>query len=135
MRKAEEQNRKLHRKLRDQYMSFMLPNNDADLSAGKLEGSRLFARADFTLLSDDALRKIHHDASRENAYQEYPLLSRPRRSSIDCLMSCDRDGGAIRPADRLKPAFKRQITSNMRNVDKLQNEVQDLRLNNAYLEK
>lgn len=37
--------------------------------------------------------------------------------------------------DLVKPALKRQIASNMRNVDKLQNEVQDLRLNNAYLEK
>ena len=61
------------------------------------------------------------------------MLARPRRSSIDCLMP----GQArfLGEPDHVKPALKRQIASNMRNVDKLQNVVHDLRLNNAYLEK
>lgn len=63
------------------------------------------------------------------------MLARPRRSSIDCLMPSNSNVGPMGEPDRVKPALKRQIASNMRNVDKLQNEVQDLRLNNAYLEK
>lgn len=135
LHQTEEQNRALHRKLRDHYQKFMLPNADSDSSAGKLDGSRLFARADFSLPALDALQKIKTTASRADAFQEHSLLARPRRSSIDCLMPADSETGPMGEPNRVKPALKRQIASNMRNVDKLQNEVQDLRLNNAYLEK
>ena len=37
LRQTEEQNRTLHRKLRDLYRMFMLPNADTELSANKLE--------------------------------------------------------------------------------------------------
>lgn len=125
----------MHRKLRDQYQKFMLPDPDSESPVGKLDGSRLFARADFSLPALDALQKIKAKASRADAFQEHALLARPRRSSIDCLTLADDETGPMGEPDLVKPALKRQIASNMRNVDKLQNEVQDLRLNNAYLEK
>ena len=135
LQRTESESRRLHRKLLDQFRSLVLPHVDLDLQAGKMDGSRLFARADFSMLPLDGLERVRARADQEDSYQEYAMLSRPRRSSIDCLVPTGSDNSLMPEYEHLKPALKRQVAANLKNVDKLQNEVQDLRLNNAFLEK
>ena len=137
MRQLELQTQALHRKLKDQYQAMIAQNAaDFDSSLGrKLEGSRLLARADFSLIPLQELEKIKAKAKKADAFSDYKLIGRPRRNSIDCLGASDMFLGPVIDASSIKPIERRQIVQNMRNVDKLSSELQELKINNSYLEK
>ena len=120
MRRMELQTQALHRKLKDQFQTIMIQNTNDDSFTDKLEGSRLFLKADFSLLPVNKLQRIQSKKNQQNLYEDYKLIRRPRRNSIDCLITGDIQRGPIIDSDGIiKPAQKRQIVQNMRNVDKL----------------
>lgn len=118
----ERENTAIKRKISEYFQLFMIPTQDESVCFNN--STQLFRKSDFNFHSQEHARQQRGEEAELG-------ISRPRRKSVDSTSF------SIRNRDDLMASLnlKQKIFQNLRNVDKLQSEIQDLKLQNQFLQR